>query len=310
MVISSDEEEGYISEELVDKCISDDDKSEEELRKYPEFDENATFGEVQLQLHMLFPNLIMFKKAVTYYNISIGRVFKFVKNDNERVRAKCRSEGCKWEIFCFWSNVVKTFKVKKFVEPHTCARGFKNKQANKKWLATQLVDELRSYPTMSAHDTFEWFKRYRGIHVDDYKIYRAMRLAKTIVEGFEKLHYHKLWDYCEELRRRNSNSTFGLQGYYGGQLLSAVAQDDNQHFYVIAVAVVEQESRDTWSWFLTNLLGDIGQYSDNGWNFISNQQKGLKLALEELCPGAPHRNCVLHIWRNFYSKYKNMDLTK
>ncbi|PKI53209.1 hypothetical protein CRG98_026410 [Punica granatum] len=38
--------------------------------------------------------------------------------------------------------------------------------------------------------------------------------------------------------------------------------------------------------------------------------EGLKLALEELCPGAPHRNCVLHIWRNFYSKYKNMKLTK
>ncbi|PKI37374.1 hypothetical protein CRG98_042251 [Punica granatum] len=45
MVISSDEEEGYISEELVNKCISDDDKSEKELRKYSEFDENATFGE-------------------------------------------------------------------------------------------------------------------------------------------------------------------------------------------------------------------------------------------------------------------------
>ncbi|XP_031393381.1 uncharacterized protein LOC116205067 [Punica granatum] len=352
MVISSDEDEGYISKELVDKCISDDEKSEEEFRKYPEFDENATFGEVQLQLNMLFPNLIMFKKAVADYNIAVGRVFKFVKNDNERVRTKCRSDGCKWEIFCSWSNEVKTFKVKKFVEPHTCARGFKNKQANKKWLAIQLVDELRSYPTMSAHDAFEWFKRYRGIHVDEHMLYRAMRLARTIVEGSEKLQYQKLWDYCEELRRHNPNSTFGLQvnrptlelpptfdrlyicfnanvqgfkagcrpligldgcfrkGYYGGQLLSAVAQDGNQHFYVIAIAVVEQESRDTWSWFLRNLLGDIGQYSDNGWNFISDQQKGLKLALEELCPGAPHRNCVLHIWRNFYSKYKNMELTK
>ncbi|XP_031378591.1 uncharacterized protein LOC116193991 [Punica granatum] len=295
---------------------------------------------------MLFPNLTVFKKAVTNYNIAIGRVFKFVKNDNERVRAKCRSEGCKWEIFCSWSNDVKTFKIKKFVEPHTCARGFKNKQANKKWLAAQLVDELRSYPTMSAHDAFEWFKRCRGIHVDDYQIYRAMKLARKIVEGSEKLQYQKLWDYCEELRRRNPNSTFGLKvhrptlelpptfdrlyicfnanvqgfkagcrpligldgcflkGYYGGQLLSAVAQDGNQHFYVIAVAVVGQESRDTWSWFLTNLLGDIGQYSDNG--FL----QGLKLALEELCPGAPHRNCVLHIWRNFYSNFKNMNLTK
>ncbi|PKI39625.1 hypothetical protein CRG98_040095 [Punica granatum] len=123
MVISYDEEEGYISEELVDKCISDDDNGEEELRKYPKFDEKATFGEG----------------------------FK---------------EGCR--------------------------------------------------PFIGLDECF-------------------------------------------------------LKGYYGGQLLSAVAQDVNRHFYVIAVAVVEQESRDTWSWFLRNLLGDIGQYSDNGWNFISDQ---------------------------------------
>ncbi|PKI39652.1 hypothetical protein CRG98_039979 [Punica granatum] len=125
MVISSDEDEGDISKELVDKCISDDEKSEEEFRKYPEFDENATFGEG----------------------------FK---------------AGCK--------------------------------------------------PLIGLDGCF-------------------------------------------------------LKGYYEGQLLSTVAQDGNQHFYVIVIAVVEQESRDTWSWFLTNLLADIGQYSDNGWNFISDQQK-------------------------------------
>ncbi|PKI73689.1 hypothetical protein CRG98_005930 [Punica granatum] len=56
MVISSDEDEGYISEELVDKCISDDEKSEEEFRKYPEFDEKATFGEgLKLALEELSP---------------------------------------------------------------------------------------------------------------------------------------------------------------------------------------------------------------------------------------------------------------
>ncbi|PKI44280.1 hypothetical protein CRG98_035354 [Punica granatum] len=155
MVISSDEDEDYILEELADKCISDDDKGEEELRKYSEFDERATFGEVQLELHMLFPNLTMFKKAVIHYNIAIGRVFKFVKNDNEK--------------------------------------GFK----------------VGCMPLIGLDGCF-------------------------------------------------------LKGYFGGQLLSAIAQDDNQHFYVIAVAIVEQESRDTWSWFLIDLLGDIGQYNDNG----------------------------------------------
>ncbi|XP_025628904.1 uncharacterized protein [Arachis hypogaea] len=37
-----------------------------------------------------------------------------------------------------------------------------------------------------------------------------------------------------------------LKGYYGGQLLSAMGQDANNHFFVIAYAVVPNECKDTW----------------------------------------------------------------
>ena len=35
-----------------------------------------------------------------------------------------------------------------------------------------------------------------------------------------------------------------LKGYYGGQLLSAVAQDANNHIYVVAYAIVTVENKD------------------------------------------------------------------
>ncbi|XP_072077955.1 uncharacterized protein [Arachis hypogaea] len=40
-----------------------------------------------------------------------------------------------------------------------------------------------------------------------------------------------------------------LKGYYGGQLLSAVGQDANNHFFIIAFAVVPNKCKDTWKWF-------------------------------------------------------------
>lgn len=64
-----------------------------------------------------------------------------------------------------------------------------------------------------------------------------------------------------------------LTGYYGGQLLSAVGQDANNQFYVIAYAVVDSETKENWKWFLTLLLDDLGDYKTFGWNFISDQQK-------------------------------------
>ncbi|XP_016164339.1 uncharacterized protein LOC107606838 [Arachis ipaensis] len=64
-----------------------------------------------------------------------------------------------------------------------------------------------------------------------------------------------------------------LKGYFGGHLLSAVTQDANNHFFVIAYAVVDSECTDTWRWFLTLLQEDLGSCTEYGWNFISDQQK-------------------------------------
>ncbi|XP_061359581.1 uncharacterized protein LOC133303653 [Gastrolobium bilobum] len=85
-----------------------------------------------------------------------------------------------------------------------------------------------------------------------------------------------------------------LKGYYGGQLLSAISEDANKSFYVITYAVVDSETKENWKWFLTLLQEDIGNHGVYGWNFISDQQKGLIPALQEVMPGAHHRFCVQH----------------
>ncbi|XP_061364293.1 uncharacterized protein LOC133307755 [Gastrolobium bilobum] len=64
-----------------------------------------------------------------------------------------------------------------------------------------------------------------------------------------------------------------LKGYYGGQLLSAVGEDANKQFYVIAYVVVDSETKDNWKWFLTLLQEDLGDHAVFGWNFISDQHK-------------------------------------
>ncbi|XP_015960341.1 uncharacterized protein LOC107484239 [Arachis duranensis] len=96
-----------------------------------------------------------------------------------------------------------------------------------------------------------------------------------------------------------------LKGYYGRQLLSAVGQDANNNFFVIAYDVVPNECKDTWKWFLTLLQDDLGLVTQHGWNFISDQQKGLELAIKKVMPNAHHRNCVLHIWKNFIKHFKD-----
>jgi len=64
-----------------------------------------------------------------------------------------------------------------------------------------------------------------------------------------------------------------LKTTYGGQLLVAMGRDPNDQYYSLAFVVEENECKETWRWFLTLLLEDIGDIGNHRWVFISDQQK-------------------------------------
>ena len=64
-----------------------------------------------------------------------------------------------------------------------------------------------------------------------------------------------------------------LKTKYGGQLLIAVGRDPNDQYMPIAFAVVENETKESWKWFMNLLLEDLGDLNTNRYVFISDQQK-------------------------------------
>lgn len=116
--------------------------------------------------------------------------------------------------------------------------------------------------------------------------------------------YYMCFDGCK--RAINACRPFiGLDGChlknkYGGIILIVVGRDPNDQYLPLAFAVVETESKDTWDWFMTLLLDDIG---DRRWCFISDQQKGLVNVFENKMAGTEHRFCVRHLYANFKKKF-------
>ena len=49
-----------------------------------------------------------------------------------------------------------------------------------------------------------------------------------------------------------------FRSQYGGQLLIDVGRDANDQYYPLAFGIVEVENKESWRWFLTLLLEDIG----------------------------------------------------
>ncbi|KAE8789186.1 MATE efflux family protein 3, chloroplastic [Hordeum vulgare] len=88
----------------------------------------------------------------------------------------------------------------------------------------------------------------------------------------------------------------------GQQILAATRRDGNNNIYPIAFGVVDKEDGDSWTWFLTHLRCCIGSGSKFGtYTIISDRQKGLLKAINEVFPDSPQRYCLRHIYANFQS---------
>ena len=66
-----------------------------------------------------------------------------------------------------------------------------------------------------------------------------------------------------------------LKGRFGGQLFSATAKDRNDNIFSVAMAVVEQENKNSWIWFLEQFANDIGRPEELNPVFINDRQKVL-----------------------------------
>ncbi|XP_031393881.1 uncharacterized protein LOC116205408 [Punica granatum] len=251
----------------------------------------AQFREVHLELEMVFPTLKLFKEAMKDYNIYLGRVVKFKKNDKIRYSAACVVEHYEWKIFYSWAEHVGGYQIKTLYPTHTCSRVLKNPLADRKWVGKKVVDVM-SYPNITAKYATKFMAYNYQVQLVEIRLYRSLEITRDIVEGFEKEQFTAFWDYCQEIRRSNPRSTARLsveRGYYGGTLLLVVIQDSNQAFYAIAYAVVEMETKETWKWFLTRLFEDMGYPNEHGW-------EGLLPAVQEVCPGTRHRFCMKHFY--------------
>ncbi|CAN1181266.1 hypothetical protein LINPERHAP2_LOCUS35285 [Linum perenne] len=72
--------------------------------------------------------------------------------------------------------------------------------------------------------------------------------------------------------------------------------------YYIAWAVVKEENKGPWAWFLQTLQEELQLSDENGWSIISDQQKGLVDNNAMILPFAEHRKCARHVFTNWRVK--------
>jgi len=200
MIITTLEEFEYLSN-------SDDEGDTNSKIEYPIYNPRSCFGQVHLKVGMEFDTIKMFIKAARNYTIFHGRDLKWVKVDTIRARAHCKQIECPWEKFCSWSEVIRSFQIKTFLEEHICGKVLKNKQATMKWVAKRGADKLRVHPNLNHVEAHEHIREHYGVYIDERKMFKTIKEARSLVEGSIQLQYAKLWDYSHDLTRSNEGST-------------------------------------------------------------------------------------------------------
>ncbi|XP_057803697.1 uncharacterized protein LOC131019029 [Salvia miltiorrhiza] len=177
------------------------------------------------------------------------------------------------------------------------------------------------------------------------RLYKARKIALTLVRGSVEDHYAYLRSYIAELKRVDEEGTFevvmgrdgvfqglyighsalrkgfkescrpliGLDGcflktYLGGILMCAVGKDGNNQMFPIAWGAVSVENEVNWGWFVSLLVKDLEIGSGENYTFISDQQKGLMNAVSTYAPRAEHKNCARHIYMNWKKDNKGATL--
>ena len=92
-------------------------------------------------------------------------------------------------------------------------------------------------------------------------------------------YFVRLYIYLEDCKKgfiTGYRPIIGLDAYHlktksGRRLITVIARDPNEEYLPLVYAVVEVETKDSWTRFINLLLANIGQ--NIRWTFISDQQK-------------------------------------
>ncbi|XP_016191702.1 uncharacterized protein LOC107632544 [Arachis ipaensis] len=292
-----------------------------EGQKFRVYKPEKDMGKYKWKVGTLYESRQEFKDTVAAFAVQTARNIKFKKCDLVRVQAVCQKNFPFW-LYAHKVGEESTWKLRSMNLQHTYMQTHRVGIMHSKWPGTQFKKKVESDRRIKVKDLVAKAHKKWNLTVTKSMTAKTKQEVLSQIQGAFREQYRRINDYCGELLRINPGSTksfqhcrrfIGLDGCFlkipqGGQLLTVIGRDPNDHILPIAYAIVETETKDSWVWFLRHLSKDLGPHNIAKCTFISNQQKGLLPAFEEVIPEVDNRFCVRHLYNNFRKKFLGLEL--
>ncbi|XP_012828496.1 PREDICTED: uncharacterized protein LOC105949723 [Erythranthe guttata] len=242
------------------------------------------------------------------HSIVNGRDIKLRLNEKYKIQAICKHPSCPWLVNASQMRGESTFQIKTINAVHECNR--------KEWVA---------YATSRAKQ--KAIEKSTGSNIEQYgliwryaqEIKKSSPRTTVRIKGScetDQLKFKRIYICWDALRQGFLNGcrpiiflhVCHLKSIYGGILLCAVGIDGNNGMYPFAYPVVEKEKRESWLWFMNLLKENLKIEESQHWTIMSDKQKGLLDAVEEVLPNTARASRVVDfegVMRDLASKDKD-----
>jgi len=172
------------------------------------FNPRANLAEFKFKLGMLFPSVESLRCTLREVFIKQHRSFKYVHNDQTRVRARCTGKGCNWTLYAKVQNSDnRTMRINTLLDNYECGLVFDNKLVTSKWLSVEFLEYFRLNPNMDYQNFKELAAAAHYTNVSYPVFTRARTNARHALEGSVRDQYAILEDYCKQILATNPGST-------------------------------------------------------------------------------------------------------
>ncbi|CAA7048307.1 unnamed protein product [Microthlaspi erraticum] len=261
---------------------------------------------------------------------------------------KCFVAGCSWKIRASAIKSSSEFKVRKYIDFHTCSvldRRSRHRQATSKCIGELYLGKFGKVGVgIRPMHIMDAMKGMYGVDIDYWKAYKALVHASALEKGTWESGYADLPMYLHKIKAANPGTitklecdeqdrfkylfiAFGacisgfqyirnvvvvdgthLKGKYEGVLLVAASQDGNGEIFPLAFGVVDVEDFPAWEWFLTQLRLICGNQQELV--IISDRHKALRKSIRKVFPLAHPGMCTYHLHQNLVKRFKESDTLK
>lgn len=255
---------------------------------------------------------------------------------------KCYVPGCSWRIRASTFKRTSQFKVRKYIDVHTCSvtkRCSRHRQATSKCIGELYLAKFGKVSVgIRPMHIMDIMKAMYGIDIDYWKSYKALVHAREMVQGTWESGYSDLPSYLHRIETANPGTitrlecdeqdrfkylfiAFGacingfqfirnvvvvdgthLKGKFKGILLVAVGQDGNGRIFPLAFGIVDSENDAAWEWFLTQLRMVCVDHQELV--IISDRHKSIGKSIMKVFPLAHRGICTYHLYQNLIKKFK------